>query len=177
MPKTETPKPKRAAKHGLAYRPTTKADNKVLARIYASTRAEEVARTGWDQTRQRDFLQMQFDAQDVHYKAHYPDAAWLLIVQGIIPVGRLYLEDWDSQLRIIDIAFLAEFRGRGWGEAVLRDLMETTGATGRAVSIHVEKQNPAMRLYKRLGFQMIEDKGVYDLLEWRPTPGSAKPPR
>ena len=45
--------------------------------------------------------------------------------------------------------------------------MENTAATGRAVSIHVEKQNPAMRLYKRLGFETIEDKGVYDLLEWR----------
>ena len=44
--------------------------------------------------------------------------------------------------------------------------MEQTAATGRAVSIHVEKTNPAMSLYKRLGFETIEDKGVYDLMRW-----------
>ena len=165
--KTQVPVPKRADEFGLSYRTATDADLKVLSNIYASTRAEEVALSGWTPEQQRDFLQMQFDAQHTHYHQHYPDAAWLIIVQGIIPVGRLYLEDWPSQLRIIDIAFLSEFRGRGWGEAILRDLMESTAATGRAVSIHVEKQNPAMRLYKRLGFETIEDKGVYDLLEWR----------
>ncbi|RYZ82691.1 MAG: GNAT family N-acetyltransferase, partial [Proteobacteria bacterium] len=34
------------------------------------------------------------------------------------------------------------------------------------LSIHVERLNPALRLYQRLGFQMIEDKGVYLLREW-----------
>ncbi len=167
MPKTKPPTPKRAAKLGLSYRPATKADAPVLSNIYASTRLEEVARTGWTPDQQRDFLQMQFDAQHAHYHEHYPDAAWLLIVQGIIPVGRLYLEDWPSQLRIIDIALLTEFRGRGFGEAILRDLMDDTAATDRAVSIHVEKTNPAMGLYQRLGFEKAEDKGVYDLMEWR----------
>ena len=165
---TEIPVPKRAGKAGLSYRATSDSDLAVLSRIYASTRAEEVARTGWAPDQQRDFLQMQFEAQHAHYREHYPDAQWLLIIQGIIPVGRLYLEDWESQLRIIDIALLPEFRGRGWGQAVLRDLMETTAATGRKVSIHVEKTNPAMHLYKRLGFKTIEDKGVYDLLVWEP---------
>ena len=165
---TEMPIPNRVAEHGLSYRPATDADHNVLSRIYASTRAEEVARTGWPPEQQREFLQMQFEAQHAHYHEHYPDAQWLLIVQGIIPVGRLYLEDWPSQLRIIDIALLPEFRGRGFGEAILRDLMEDTAPTGRKVSIHVEKTNPAMRLYERLGFAKVEDKGVYDLLEWGP---------
>ena len=166
---TDAPVPDRAARLGLAYRPSTDADLAVLARIYASTRAEEVARAGWPLEQQRAFLQQQFEAQHAHYHQHYPDARWLLIVQGIIPVGRLYLEDWTSQLRIIDIALLPEFRGRGWGEAILRDLMDQTAKTGRKVSIHVEKTNPAMSLYLRLGFEAIEDKGVYDLMEWSAT--------
>lgn len=32
--------------------------------------------------------------------------------------------------------------------------------------IYVEKFNPAMRLYHRLGFVTEEDKGVYDLMRW-----------
>ena len=40
------------------------------------------------------------------------------------------------------------------------------------MSIHVEKFNPAMRLYRRLGFVTEEDKGVYDLMRWRRTAAS-----
>jgi hypothetical protein len=32
--------------------------------------------------------------------------------------------------------------------------------------IHVEKFNPALRWYERLGFRQIEDKGVYLFMEW-----------
>lgn len=165
-PKTALPQPVRAAEHGLSYRPASESDRPLLQRIYASTRADEVASTGWPPEQQQQFLQMQFEAQDTHYREHYPDALWLVIQKGILPAGRLYLEDWIRELRIIDIAILPEFRGKGGGEAILRDLMEQTAATGRAVSIHVEKTNPAMSLYKRLGFETIEDKGVYDLMRW-----------
>ena len=168
MPNTPIPVPSSAAIYGLAYREATDTDLPVLEEIYASTRRAEVAATGWPPEQQQAFLKSQFEAQHQHYRDHYPDAAWLLILRGSEVVGRLYLEDWTRELRIIDIALLPSARGHGWGEAVLRDLMDATGATGRAVSIHVEKQNPAMRLYRRLGFQTLEEKGVYDLMAWRP---------
>ncbi len=45
--------------------------------------------------------------------------------------------------------------------------MDEAAAADKDVSIHVEKYNPAMRLYRRLGFVTEEDKGVYDLMRWR----------
>ena len=39
---------------------------------------------------------------------------------------------------------------------------------GLPVRIHVEKFNPALRLYRRLGFTEIEDKGIYLFMEWQP---------
>ncbi|WP_245262846.1 GNAT family N-acetyltransferase [Mesorhizobium sp. LSHC432A00] len=47
---------------------------------------------------------------------------------------------------------------------MLADLIDEAAAAGKSVSIHVEKNNPARRLYKRLGFTVAEDKGVYDLM-------------
>jgi hypothetical protein len=32
------------------------------------------------------------------------------------------------------------------------------------VTIHLEKSNPARSLYARLGFEVVEDRGAYDLL-------------
>ena len=41
-------------------------------------------------------------------------------------------------------------------------------AAGKPVRIHVERFNPARRLYDRLGFHQTADEGVYLQLEWRP---------
>ena len=49
----------------------------------------------------------------------------------------------------------------------LGGMLDEAAAAGKAMSIHVEKYNPAMRLYRRLGFVTEEDKGVYDLMRWR----------
>jgi ribosomal protein S18 acetylase RimI-like enzyme len=112
------------------------------------------------------FLDMQFRAQHAHYQQHYPQADWLVTMRGGEDVGRLYIERWPSQHCIIDIALLPAHRGRGLGSALLRDLLDEAATAGKAVSIHVEKNNPAMRLYHRLGFTTEADKGVYDLMRW-----------
>src|SRR4051812_15524272 len=160
----------RAAQAGLSFRDAVDADLPFLARVYASTRTEELALTAWSDAEKAVFLEHQFNGQHAHYRKYYPNADWLVALRGDEAIGRLYLERWPSEHRIIDIAFLPEHRGQGFGEAVLRDLMDEAAACGKAVSIHVEKQNPAMRLYRRLGFVSIEDKGVHDLMRWTPPP-------
>ena len=156
----------RAAGVGLTFRPAMDADLPFLSRLYASTRAEELGVTGWSAEQKTAFLDMQFRAQHAHYRQHYPEADWLVIVQGGNDIGRLYIERWPSQHRVIDIAFLPEHRGKGYGDALLRDLLDEAASCGKDVSIHVEKYNPAMRLYRRLGFTTEEDKGVNDLMRW-----------
>jgi ribosomal protein S18 acetylase RimI-like enzyme len=156
----------RAADAGLTARRMIESDLPFLAQVYASTRAEELAPVPWTDAHKNAFLESQFQAQHAHYQRYYPNADWLVISHGGCDVGRLYIERWPSQHRIIDIALLPGHCGRGFGTALLRDLMDEAAAAGNAVSIHVEKNNPAMRLYRRLGFRTEEDKGVYDLMRW-----------
>jgi ribosomal protein S18 acetylase RimI-like enzyme len=155
-----------AADAGLTFRRIADADLPFLARVYASTRAEELAVTPLTEAQKAAFLDAQFRLQHAHYQKYYPEADWLVIEHGRVDIGRLYIERWPSQHRIIDIALLPEHRGKGVGEALLRDLVDEAAAAGKDVSIHVEKFNPAMRLYRRLGFTTEEDKGVYDLMRW-----------
>ncbi|SIT13079.1 Acetyltransferase (GNAT) family protein [Roseivivax lentus] len=156
-----------AAALGVRYRACTDADMDFLQRVYRSTREDELALTGWSEDEKAAFIAMQFNAQHSHYRAHYPDALWLVIEREGTPIGRLYLERWDREHRIIDIALLPDSRGHGIGGAILVDLQrEARAAGGKALSIHVEKNNPAMALYHRLGFVRTEDKGVYDLMRW-----------
>jgi ribosomal protein S18 acetylase RimI-like enzyme len=157
---------KRAAAAGLGFRRIAEGDLLFLAQVYASTRSEELAAAPLSDAQKASFLADQLRLQHAHYQRYYPDADWLVTMRGSEDIGRLYLERWPTQHRVIDIAFLPEHRGRGLGAALLRDLMDEAAASGKAVSIHVEKFNPAMRLYRRLGFRTEEDKGVYDLMRW-----------
>jgi len=166
----------RAAAAGLAFRPMTDADLPFLSRVYASTRAEELAVTGWTDDQKAAFLDMQFRAQHAHYQQHYPDADWLVVISGAEDIGRLYIERWPTQHRVIDIAFLPAYRRKGLGAALLSDLIDEASAVGKAVSAHVEKNNPAMQLYRRLGFSVVEDKGVYDLMVCSPSARGATDP-
>ena len=153
---------------GFTLRPETDADTAFLMRLYASTREEEMAPVPWSAAQKQTFLASQFQAQRQHYRSYFPDSAFDLIEQSREPVGRLYLQLRQTQLHIIDIALLPEWRGRGTGTAILRALQIAGRASGKGVGIMVEKFNPALRLYRRLGFTPIADHEIYLEMEWLP---------
>ena len=64
--------------------------------------------------------------------------------------------------------FSSKLYAPGIGTWLLRHLQAEAQASSRPLRIHVERFNPALRLYERLGFRDIEDKGVYLFMEWRP---------
>ena len=152
----------------VSLRDASPEDRGFLLQVYSSTRAEELAATGWSDEQKAAFCLMQFNAQDAHYRAHYPRATFQVLESGGSCVGRLYVDRWTKEIRIMDIALLPEFRGRGIGTQILQLLMNEAADSNRTLSIHVERYNPALRLYDRLGFRLVEDKGVYLLLEFRP---------
>ena len=150
----------------IHFRPTTDSDLEFLCELYASTRRDEMAVTGWLPEQIEEFLRQQFEAQHIHYSAHFADADFdLILTEDGEPVGRLYLEERDDEFRIIDIALLPTYRGQGIGSRILRDIMDKAFAADKSVRIHVESNNPAMNLYKRLGFRKTDDYGVYHLME------------
>lgn len=140
-------------------------DQDFLFRVYADTRAEELAQTGWPAEQQLDFLKMQFDAQHKHYTEYYPEASLNVIMLGGVSIGRLYVSRWENQIRIVDIALLSQYCGQKIGSQLLVGLMDEAKSKLQEVSIHVEKNNPAMQWYLRLGFVFLEDKGVYSLMK------------
>jgi len=163
----------RAAQGGLTFRPIADADLPFLSRLYASTRTEELAVTPWSEEQKAAFLTQQFEAQHAHYQTYYQGTDFLVIERGGLAIGRLYLARWDAEHRIVDIALLPEERRKGLGAALLRDLLDEAAAAGKAVTIHVEKFNPAMSLYRRLGFVAAGEQGAYDLMRWEAAkPGS-----
>lgn len=155
-----------AARFAIAYRAfSAERDFDFVESLYLSTRDEELALSDWPEVQKHSFLIQQHRAQHHHYQTYYPEAERLIVERGGEAIGRLFVDPWTHELRIVDISLIPAARGKGIGEAVLRDVIEWAAAAGKGVSIHVEKFNPARRLYARLGFTVTEDKGVYDLME------------
>lgn len=158
---------------GLIYRAKTDADRPFLAGVYASTRTAELAMLPWTPAQKADFLAMQFNAQWEHYERHYPDADFLVIERDGQPIGRLYVDRGPDEICLVDIALVPAARGAGLGTQILSEVLDEARADGKAVAIHVERFNPALRLYERLGFQPAGENGVYYLMRWSPPPAAA----
>ena len=152
----------------IALRPARPEDRELLFRIYASTREDELRPMPWSDAEKEVFLRSQFEAQDRWWHEHYDDTSWNVIEVDGREAGRLYVSRWPKEIRIVDIALLPEFRGRGVGSGLLRGLLEEGDRSGRPVTIHVEVNNPARTLYERLGFRPVAERGVYVLMRREP---------
>lgn len=152
----------------VTFRPIEPDDLPFLREVYAGTRREELAVVGWPPAQVEAFLDQQFDAQHRHYQATFADASFDVVLVDGAPAGRLYVHHRPDEIRVVDVALLPGHRNGGLGTGLLRDLLDEGAARGVPVTIHVEKMNPALRLYRRLGFVEAADRGVYWFMERRP---------
>lgn len=168
--------------NALSVRLATATDEPFLYALYASTRATEMAAWGWDATQQTLFLQLQFRAQQQHYAAYPNPVHWIIEHQAphrttlsssaptqqlVQPIGRLLLSCLNEEIRLVDVALLPEFRGQGLGAALVGWVQAQANTEGKVVRLHVAPENPARRLYERLGFALVEDRQSHLLLEWQ----------
>ena len=150
---------------GYQLRERTQGDLGFLAHLYASTRQDEMRLVDWTDAQKAAFLKDQFDKQHRHYLEHYRLAQWLVVEHEGAPAGRIYLEQIIREIRLMDVALLPANRGQGVGSALMRALLAAADRAGLPVSLHVEPFNPAIRLYRRLGFVEIETRGYYQFME------------
>ncbi len=174
---------------GIGLRTETDADLDFLIALYTSTRWQELAPVDWPEATKLQFLAQQARLQHAHYREHYVGAERLLITAPLARaaeasgdsslwpdplsphdtlIGRIYLRSGSSEIRLMDIALLPQLCGGGIGRCLIEALQAQGSARGLDITLHVEPNNPAQRLYQRLGFTLIEQRGVYDFLGYTP---------
>jgi ribosomal protein S18 acetylase RimI-like enzyme len=160
----------------LSFRPVTTADTPFLAEVYRASRWEELQPTGWDDAQKRAFLRQQFECQTSDWNRSLPKAKReIILVDGHL-AGRLYTDtrSQSRELRVVDIALLPDFRRRGIASRIFAQLIEDAEKNGWEISLHVEHNNPARRLYDRIGFVPVRNEGVY-LFMTRPCAAGGSP--
>jgi ribosomal protein S18 acetylase RimI-like enzyme len=82
-------------------------------------------------------------------------AAWLRLLTHDNR-GYGYIDDETPEL---SVAVLPEHRGRGVGSSLLTQLFREAQTRYNKISLSVSEENPAVRLYQRLGFLVVIKEG------------------
>lgn len=149
----------------ISFKDVEERDGEFIEKVYRSTREKELNLTGWPEDQKHRFIIMQSMAQLVDFKRNYKGTNYRIILYKKKPAGRLYLWETNSEVWVIDISLLPEFRGKGIGRSILSDIIERSRKKNKTVALHVALGNPARRLYERLGFKKVGATATHDCME------------
>lgn len=97
----------------------------------------------------------------------FPDADYYVVEFDKNSIGRLILWQDEKEIRLVDVALLAEFRNRGIGKTLLERL-KVEATFDKPLNLRVLKTNPAAkRFYERLGLSVVEDADLHFSMQWR----------
>jgi GNAT superfamily N-acetyltransferase len=156
----------------FSLRPVDASDDAFLFELYVSTRQDltSVLPPG----PQRDtLLRLQWEAQRRGYAERFGHGRHELVLVDGAPAGRWWVARGEGELRLVDVALLSRFRGTGLGTALVRALQEEAAEAGVPLRLRVLRDNPARRLYARLGFTPeanSEADAPHVAMQWTPPP-------
>lgn len=154
----------------LSLRPIIQDDLPFLKQLYFTTRESELACMPFSIQEKNAFLEQQFSAQYSHYTSYYKTNSFYIIEYVNKPIGRWFIDCWQDEIRIVDISLMPDHQNKGIGSYLIKNLFKTANINSIPVTIHVDQNNPARQLYKRLGFkQKSKINEIYILMEWVPS--------
>lgn len=150
----------------LTWREERSDDESFLLALFADSRARELEGLAWEAEQRDAFVLMQFRSKESQYRALFPHASYRIIVCNGRRIGRMVVSQRDKSTSLVDIALFGGYRNNGYGTNLITALLESAQLDGHRVCLHVAKSNSALRLYQRLGFQIIADHNLSWLMEW-----------
>lgn len=152
----------------LTLRPETEDDLPFRFQLFIRSRPPE-----WDQVylpveQLTEVMNHQFWAQTQTYLSRFPEARFDIIELDGQPIGRIVVNRPGDRIHLVDQAILPQMRNQGLGTAVMHSLMGEAAAGDLFMTLKVSNANdPSMRLYSRLGFEVVGDELEYIEMTWR----------
>jgi ribosomal protein S18 acetylase RimI-like enzyme len=69
---------------------------------------------------------------------------------GVLIMNKTGMNDYIPEYILVYIAVDSKYRGKGFGKEIIKKALELTKGD---VELHIEYNNPAKRLYERIGFE------------------------
>lgn len=98
-------------------------------------------------------LVQQAEFQHAAHDGAHPDAMQRIVVLDRRPIARIMVDWMADESYGVDIAVLPDFRATGAGLHMLRAWIEIADTVGLPCRLDVRIDNPAARIYARIGFR------------------------
>ncbi len=139
----------------VRLRPRTEADSRFVAELLAED--ARVVLAGLPEGLREEMVALQVTARAVHLADAWPEAVESIVIAGPdgLAVGRIVLAEGAGWWHIVDLRIHQDWRDQGIGTACLADLAAQADLAGCGMRLTVAVDNPARRLYERLGFMTV----------------------
>jgi GNAT superfamily N-acetyltransferase len=152
----------------ISLRPATSEDQEFLREVFKSSRGEDLRGLGWEEDRIREFLDMQFEAQQRLGQDEYQQADDQIVLSAANRAGRLTVERRDHEIRCVEVALLPAHRNTGIGTFLIRQLQDEARLAKKPLRLGVIRFSRAVSLFERLGFARTSETGTHFQMEWLP---------
>jgi ribosomal protein S18 acetylase RimI-like enzyme len=141
----------------ITLRPATSDDFEFVFRLNEINMRSYVEKMrGWNEEEERREMKRKF----------HPGHDQIILVKGE-QAGIFGVEERPKSYFLRHIELLPQFQGKGIGSKLIRSLLDEARKKQVPVRLTVLKQNPAFRLYKRLGFSLTGETEIkYEMTAW-----------
>ena len=150
----------------LTLRPVRADDEPFLSRLFYLAQLEMLKHANLNDSERDQLIAVVYAGFKRHYSMVAAALDDRLVVLDQEPIGRMIIIQSGSEIRLADLLILSPYRNRGIGSALISQLQTESIISKRPLRLCVVKHSPSVRLYRRLGFYLLEDAGVQWSLEW-----------
>lgn len=150
----------------ITLRPVEAADEWMLRALLAESVRGQLRASPLTPPELELLIEMQFRERAA--RSHSGDGELqqsVVLIDGV-EVGYLVLDRRPGETRIVDVALLAAFRGRGFGSSLLRSLQLEAAGAGRLMGLRVARDSAAQWLCRRLGFREVAADELHVEMAW-----------
>ncbi|WDD97304.1 GNAT family N-acetyltransferase [Thalassomonas actiniarum] len=151
----------------ISLRPWTKNDEAFTKDLFIANSQAMFAHLAPEQ--QEILTNIQLLAQQRDYRQRWPQAQYLIIQLRNTAAGQLIINPYPEYDLLIDIAVLPSHQNSGIATRVLEILLRQAQSREVPVRLSVIKDNPALQLYKRIGFTVTGASGTHYRMEMQTT--------
>jgi len=132
-----------------------------LFKVFTQSRPDLAFIDAVNEEAKTSILYQQFKIEEQQFIEMCPKAEFNIVMLNNQPIGRLYIYYGENTDRILQIGLIEKYRAMGIGKKIVTMIIEAALRKGKTVSLQVAWFNQrAYNFYEKLGFKVVENKGV-----------------
>jgi ribosomal protein S18 acetylase RimI-like enzyme len=140
----------------VSLRPSRPSDYQFALYLYLESTKRLLLQLGrWDESR-----------VVARFKAGYKPEEVQVILSDAVDIGWIQASNSADELHLDQLHIINHFRNLGIGTGLIHDLQDRARRTGKTVGLNVIRGNPAIVLYRRLGFRIVGEDEEKLKMRW-----------